>query len=88
MPRRPKKPWNAGKNLFPELTGGKPIPPPAPMPPPSGPAATLTTGRMVRTEDELTWECLFCEQLAAGVASPLATEHSLRCPKRDPAVKS
>jgi hypothetical protein len=89
MPRRPKKPpWNKGKNLFPELYGGpKHVVPP--MPPPSGPAATLTTGRMVpqEPEKESTWECLLCLQLADG-AVPTVPEHALRCPKRNPAVKS
>lgn len=46
MPRKTQKPWNAGKDLFPELTG-KPQPPPAPMPETTGPRG-LTTGHMVK----------------------------------------
>jgi hypothetical protein len=87
MPRRLKKPWNAGKNLFPELTGGKPVPLPAPMPPPSGPAATLTTGRMVPPQ-EPSWECLRCGRLKLG-NDVTGLDHTLRCPwrdKGDPAV--
>ncbi len=33
------------------------------------------------------WECLRCEQIADGTA-PTVPEHSLWCPKRNPAMKS
>jgi hypothetical protein len=45
----------------------------------------LSTGHMVAPEER--WECLRCEQLAAGGA-PTVLEHSLRCPKRNPTEKS
>jgi hypothetical protein len=79
MPRRPKKPpWNAGKNLFPELTGG-PKHVAKPLPPPSGPAATLTTGRMLPGESQ--WECLRCERLKLG-NDVTGLDHTPRCPWR------
>jgi hypothetical protein len=84
MPRRPKKPWKLPEGSFPSLMG-KPAPEPKPMPPPSGPAATLTTGMMTKPE----WECLRCERLKLG-NDVTGLDHTPRCPYRgtgrDPAV--
>lgn len=80
--RKKKLPWNAGLKI-PGLNAPAHVPPP-PAPPYTG-SMGLTTGHMVEPVEE--WECLLCEQLALG-GVPTVPEHSLRCPKRDPAVKS
>lgn len=49
---------------------------------PSGPMAHYTP-----PTPEPGWECLLCEQLRLELA-PTVAEHAVRCPKRDPAVKS
>jgi hypothetical protein len=49
--------------------------------------STLPMAHHTAPAVESQWECLLCLQLADGVA-PTVVEHSVRCPKRDPAVKS
>jgi hypothetical protein len=62
-------------------------PPKGPEPPaPSGPIG-YSTSTFDLKGTRVEWECLLCEQLKLGVP-PTVEEHSLRCPKRDPATKS
>jgi hypothetical protein len=82
--RKKKPPWNHGLKI-PGLLGEPEHPLPKPMPPPSGPAATLTTGMMVPAEQ---WECLRCERLKLG-KDVEGLDHIRQCSwrgKGDPAV--
>jgi hypothetical protein len=78
--RKKKLPWNHDLKI-PGFGDEPPSPPPKPSP------GNVTVGHSTGAHAEERWECLRCVQLADGTV-PSVLEHSLRCPKRDPAVKS
>jgi hypothetical protein len=75
--RKTKKPWNHGLKI-PGLLGEPEHPLPKPMPTPTGPAAALTTGMMIKSN----WQCLRCERLKLG-KDVTELDHSPRCEWRD-----